>query len=153
MVDLWRSVAVGAACLLAAGCGGPNLGQVSGTVTAGGRPVTTGTIMFHPAEGPTAVGAINADGTYTLTTIKAGDGAAIGSHRVTIEATSVGSGSLADPASFEEELKLAGKPSKILVPGKVEYLVSQKYSQLETTDLTAEVKPGSNQKDFHLPKP
>ena len=153
MRDLWRAVALGAACLLAAGCGGPKLGKVSGTVTSGGKPVTTGTIMFHPAEGPTAVGAINADGTYTLTTIKAGDGAVIGSHRVTIEATKVGPGSLADPSSFEEELKLAGKPSKILVPGKVEYLVPEKLAQLSTTDLTAEVKPGSNQVDFDLPKP
>jgi hypothetical protein len=109
--------------------------------------------MFHPEEGPTAVGAINPDGTYTLTTIKAGDGAVVGKHRVTIEATSVGPGSLADPSSFEEELKLAGKPSKILVPGKVEYLVPEKVSQLATTDQTAEVKPGSNQVDFHLPKP
>src|SRR5262245_37564353 len=89
-----------AGCLLGLarpGCGGLRLGKVSGKVTVGGKPVTTGTIMFHPASGPTAVGAIGPDGSYTLTTIKKGDGAVVGSHRVTIEATSVGPGSMAEP--------------------------------------------------------
>ena len=143
----------GLLCAVAAGCGGPRLGKVAGKVTVGGKPVTTGTIMFTPDEGPSAVGAIQPDGSYTLTTLKPGDGAVVGTHRVTIEATSVGPGSLADPASFEEELKLAGQPTKVIVPGKVERLVPDKYSQLSTTDLTAKVATGANQLDFDLPKP
>jgi hypothetical protein len=140
--------------LALAGCGGPRLGKVSGRVTFNGKPVPTGTIMFHPDAGPAAVGAIGPDGTYTLTTIKSGDGAVVGSHRVTIQATAVGPGSLADPKSFEEEMQLAQRQdpkAKVLVPGKVEWIVPEKYSRPDTSDLTATVQPGSNTIDFVLP--
>ena len=141
--------------MLLIGCsGGLRLGKVSGRVTFKGKPVPTGTIMFHPDEGPTAVGAIGPDGTYTLTTVKPGDGAIVGSHRVTIQATTVGPGSLADPKSFEEEMELAQRrdpKAKVLVPGKVNWLVPEKYSRPDTTDLTAQVQSGTNTIDFPLP--
>ena len=141
--------------MLLTGCGGgPRLGKVSGRVTFNGKRVPTGTIMFHPDAGPAAVGAIGPDGTYTLTTIKPGDGAVVGSHRVTIHATTVGPGSLVDPKSFEEEIELAQRKdpkAKVLVPGKVEWIVPEKYSRPETTDLTATVQPGANTIDFALP--
>src|SRR5262245_8491093 len=87
------------------GCGGgPRLAKVTGRVTVAGKPLTTGTIMFHPESGPTAVGGIGSDGVYALTTNER-EGAVIGSHRVTIEATSVGPGSLVEPKSLEEEIK------------------------------------------------
>jgi hypothetical protein len=137
------------------GCsGGPRLGKVSGRVTFNGKPVPTGTIMFYPDAGPAAVGAIGPDGTYTLATIKPGDGAVVGSHRVTIQATTVGPGSLVDPKSFEEEMQLAQRKdpkAKVLVPGKVDWIVQEKYSRPDTTDLTATVLPGTNTIDFLLP--
>ena len=141
--------------MLLTGCGGgPRLGKVSGRVTFNGKPVPTGTIMFYPDAGPAAVGAIGPDGAYSLTTIKQGDGAVVGSHRVSIQATTVGPGSLADPKSFEEEMDLAQRKdpkAKVLVPGKVEWIVPEKYSRPETTDLTATVQPGANTIDFVLP--
>ena len=141
--------------MLLTGCGGgPRLGKVSGRVTFNGKPVPTGTIMFYPDAGPAAVGAIGPDGTYTLTTIKPGDGAVVGSHRVTIHATTVGPGSLVDPKSFEEEIELAQRKdpkAKVLVPGKVEWIVPEKYSRPDTTDLTAQVRSGTNSIDFPLP--
>jgi hypothetical protein len=137
------------------GCsGGLRLGKVTGKVTFKGKPVPTGTIMFHPDAGPAAVGAIGPDGTYTLTTIKPGDGAVVGSHRVTIQATTVGPGSLAEPSSFEEEMQLAQRKdpkAKVLVPGKVTWIVPEKYSRPDTTDLTITVQPGRNTIDFLLP--
>ena len=133
--------------LLATGCGGTKLGQVTGTVTVSGTPVPTGTIMFVPTNGKAAVGSIEPDGRYTLTTFAPGDGALIGVHKVTIRATKVGPGTMV-PASFEEELK--GAKGKILVPGGVEWIVPERYSQLTTTDLTATVNPGAQTIDFHL---
>jgi hypothetical protein len=141
-------------CLVAvvvAGCGGPRLGRVTGRVTVAGKPVTSGTIMFHPDAGPTAVGTIGPNGTYTLTTIKPGDGALVGSHRVTIQATTVGAGSMVEPKSIDEELALRHK-GKVLVAGKVEWVVPEKYSRLETTELKAKVDPGSNTLDFDIPR-
>jgi hypothetical protein len=133
--------------LVAAGCGGPKFGQVSGVVTVDGVPVSGGTIMFVPSDGKGAIGSIGPDGHYTLTTYKPDDGVLVGSHKVTIHATKVGSGTMV-PASFEEELK--GMKGKILVPGKVEWIVPEKYSQLATTELTATVEPGIQTIDFPL---
>ena len=76
---------------LATGCsGGATLGKVNGKVTADGQPVTEGQIQFSPAAGAQgaspAVGVVNADGTFTLTTKSPGDGAAIGKHVVSYSA-------------------------------------------------------------------
>ncbi len=146
-----------AGCLLGmvlTGCGGLRLGKVSGRVTVGGKPVPSGTIMFQPDAGPAAVGTIGPDGTYTLTTVKPEDGAVVGAHRVTIQATTVGEGSLVEPKSIEEELQAARKKApggKILVPGRVDWIVPEKYSRVDTSTLTAKVEAGSNTIDFPLP--
>lgn len=140
-----------AGLLAAAGCGGPRLAPVSGRVTVGGKPVPEGVVMFHPADGPTAVGAIK-DGAYTLTTFKPGDGALVGDHKVTISATSVGAGSMVEAASLDEEMARAGKKGvKWLVAGEVKWVVPEKYSKPESTDLKAAVADSANTIDFDIP--
>jgi len=49
---LWM---VAALCLLAAGCGGPDLAPVSGTVTLGGQPVDGIRVVFEPIVGESDV--------------------------------------------------------------------------------------------------
>lgn len=140
------------AALLASGCGGEKLGRVTGTVTAGGKPVSGGTVQFIPATGKAAVASINPDGTYALTTYDTGDGALVGPHKVVIHATRVGAGKLVEAKSIEDEIALAQKGSgKILVPGKVEWLVPERYSAPGTSDLTATVEPGEQTINFDLP--
>lgn len=142
-----------ALCVLLAGCGsGAKLGRVTGTVSVDGKPVTQGTIMFIPADGKAAVGSIGPDGHYTLTTFDDGDGALVGEHRVTILATTVGASSLA-PATFEDEIALStGKGgNRILIPGKVTWIVPERFSHPATTDLTATVNAGRQSIDFNLP--
>jgi len=150
-----RSCRLLAGCFVAMvliGCSGdPRLGKVFGRVTVGGKPVTGGTIMFHPDAGPTAVGPIGRDGAYTLTTLKANDGALVGSHRVTIHATAVGEGSMVDPKSFDEEIQKSRRGAKILVAGKVTWIVPEKYSRTQTSNLTATVGNRSNEINFDLP--
>ncbi len=71
------------AALALAGCGqkGPTLYPVTGKVSGSdGKPLENATVVFHPAEaaGPDAVkprGKVGPDGTFTLTTHAAGDGA------------------------------------------------------------------------------
>lgn len=145
-----RSLVLGLLCVLSAGCGGLNLGQVSGQVKSNGKIVTTGMIMFHPKNGPTAVGTIQPDGSYTLTTLQPDDGALVGAHRVTIQATKVDPGRLETPKTFDDELKQAQTPGKILVPGQVHWIVPEIHSRIETTKLIAEVKRGKNQIDFDV---
>jgi hypothetical protein len=148
-------LAIALVALAATGCGGRGMGQVKGRVTVGGVPVQGGTIMFYPADGPGAVGQIAPDGTYTVSTHKPGDGAVVGSHKVAIHATNVGPGTLQEPKTLEDELRgsAANSGGKILVPGKVTWLVPEKYSTPEQSPLTAEVKPGRNTIDFDIPKP
>src|SRR4051794_30930832 len=102
-----------ALCFLLAGCNRETrTGFVSGTVRVDGKPITQGTIMFAPADGKAAVGSIGPDGTYVLTTYQMGDGAAVGSHRVSILATVVGPSSF-EPATFEDEQAMAnGRPGQ-----------------------------------------
>jgi hypothetical protein len=138
------------------GCSrGPRIAKVKGTVTCGGKPVTSGQIMFHCENGRPALGDIQPDGSYVLTTLKAGDGALVGSHTVTITATKVGAGSMGF-ASAEEEMRWTeegmkhGSASTILVPGKVEWLVPEIYSQPKTTTLRALVEKKKNEINFDL---
>jgi hypothetical protein len=56
---------------LAAGCGGPR--TVSGTVSYNGKPLTRGQISFVGSGGKSASGTINADGTYVVTDVPAGE--------------------------------------------------------------------------------
>jgi hypothetical protein len=139
------------ACALLGGCGGPRLAKVTGKVTYGSKPVTGGKIMFYPESGRMALGEIGPDGTYTLTTFKPGDGALVGPHRVAIESTRVGPGNMETPKSFEEELKGVPPGGKILVAGKVEWLVPEKYSRPENSGLTAKVENRPNEINFDLP--
>jgi hypothetical protein len=150
----WRAFCCVLACLAAGGCGsGLTLAPVSGRVRVDGQPVTSGTIMFHPASGPAAVGTIQSDGTYTLATLRPGDGAVVGTHRVTIHATAVGAGTLVEPKTLDDEIKLAQKKApggKIFAAGKVTWIVPEKYARLETTPLTRNIEAGANRFDFEL---
>jgi hypothetical protein len=138
-----------ALALAAAGCNrGPQLAHVTGTVTVDGKPIAGGTITFVPAKGKAAIGSIGPDGRYTLTTFTADDGAIVGDHKVTIHATKVGTGSMGY-ASLEDEVK--GAKGKILVPGRVDWVVPERYSSLATTDLTAAVHSGDQSIDFTVP--
>src|SRR5262245_21976609 len=120
---------------LLVGCGGdrPRTAVVQGKVTFRGKPVPNGTILFHPASGPTAQGEIRPDGTYRLTTFREGDGAVLGKHKVVIVAMQDTGGRLP-----EERTPL---PPPI---------IPEKYTSIGTSDLRADVKEGENTLDFDL---
>lgn len=59
---------------------------VKGTVTYKGKPLTGGAVRFEPEDGGReAAGNIEPDGSFTLTTFQAGDGAVAGKHRVAVD--------------------------------------------------------------------
>jgi hypothetical protein len=72
------------------------------------------------------------------------------SHHVTIHATTVREGTVVDPKSFEEKMQMSRKAAKILVAGKVTWIVPEKYSRTETSDLMATVGSSPNEIDFDL---
>ncbi len=133
------------------GCGGSDHDEtaiVTGKVTYQGKPVTKGRIVFYPTNGRPAIGAIQSDGTYSLTTFEPGDGALLGNHRVTITASESVGGS--PPATgFMDEIMKASK-GQGQTPGKTVWLVPEKYSNRKSSKLQAEVVSGSNTRDFNL---
>lgn len=82
-----------AMCLLAiafpgiVGCGdgAPERYPVSGTVLIDGKPLTHGLVTFYPTSGRSSFGQVNAEGRFTLSSRKAGDGVLPGSQRVTVK--------------------------------------------------------------------
>ena len=119
------------------GCGrsGPEMASVSGRVTFEGKPVPKGTIAFKPVapNGRTATGAIGPDGSYTLQTEEADDGAQLGEYVVTISA--------------HDEPLLDYTPAQ---PVKPKLLVPAQYEDPEKSGLKKTVVRGSNVFNFDL---
>ena len=121
--------------LVASGCGQStpeNLGRVSGQVTLDGQPLPGALLTFVPVTpgGSTSLGKTNESGDYTLSYSGSINGAEIGQHRVTITTYSGG-----DTDAEPPQPKVPEK-----VPAKYNY----------QSELTAEVKAGSNTIDFPL---
>src|SRR5262249_49173849 len=118
----------------------------------------SGQITFHSENGRSALGQIDAEGNYTLTTFEPGDGAIVGNHIVTIQATKVGPGGMgfASPEDemrwTEQGMKKGKVGGKILITGKVEWLVPEVYASPQTTKLKATVEDKYNTINFEIEK-
>ena len=71
-----------------AGCQGSREGivPVSGTVTIDGQPLSCGQVRILAKDQRTAMATIQSDGTFTMTSVKLGDGAPVGTHLATVSA-------------------------------------------------------------------
>ena len=118
------------------GCGNESGRQaypVRGKVLFNGRPVVNGQVTFHPVgdtsrDAVRAVGKVDEQGSFALTTFKDGDGAPAGDYRVTVVWY------LARPAR-------PGTASDETVTAN--YLPA-KYANVETSGLSVTVKQGAN---------
>jgi hypothetical protein len=71
--------------LAVAGCErGPTLVPVSGNVLMDGKPLEFGYVTFQPASGPPAQGKIESGGVFSMSSLKPGDGAQVGTHMVSV---------------------------------------------------------------------
>lgn len=124
--------------LALSGCGsdGPQLAEVSGTVTVDGKPVPNAVLTFVPTVGTTSYGKTDAQGKYKLMFTDSKSGAMLGTHNVEIEVKRYSKDEV-------NEMKAAGiDASSDFVP------IPKKYNQPGA--LTAEVKKGSNVVDFKM---
>jgi hypothetical protein len=131
---VWASLA---AVVAAAGCGdGLRTGDVSGTVTFDGTPVKEGAITFFPRDGaaPTRGGFVR-DGKYAVNAVP------LGEMKVVINGQKVTGTKAVYPGQANSPIK----------PVTAE-LLPPKYSNVSTSELRYEVKPGSNEKNFDLGK-
>jgi len=112
-------------CLLVAGCGGPNVVPVSGTLTYKGKPVTNAFINFVPETGRPSMGETDENGRFTLTYDPQTKGAQRGKHRVFVQHNAVADAAQpgavpGQPARLSPEMreffdKYGGEKSKIEV--------------------------------------
>jgi len=116
---------------LLSGCGGgeagPALATVTGTVTLDGQPVDHGQVYFHPdssrgTTGPTSMAEIGPDGKYSIKSSQDREGAVVGFHQVRVE------------------IRHPPKDQNDTLPA---LMTLEKYSKPQTSGLTAEVKPGT----------
>jgi hypothetical protein len=171
-----------AACVLCtlAGCGADNgltMGRVSGLVTFKGDPVEFGDILFVPDgskgnKGVPAMGKIDKDGRYTMSTQESGDGVIAGFHKVgvrvldpepvsKVEATEVDPSAPAQDgmkARIQQRKAMAQSIRKnrakhdaptVTFNGKAyRFLVDSKMADPETSGISVEISTGSNRVDF-----
>lgn len=110
------------------GCGSDaKMAAVEGIVRLDGEPVPTGMVYFTPPVGRSAAGQIQSDGTFRLSTFTDGDGAAVGTHAVSVVAFAGGSSSVT-PGSEEVSERTS--------------LVPLHYTLADSSGLTFDVKPG-----------
>lgn len=128
------------------GCGssdsGPPMGDVTGTVTYQGKPVSGASILFVPTTRETPAGAAVTDsnGKYRLSISGQKQGAVTGAYQVSIALSAPFDGPI--PAGMNPEY------AKEIYPGKP--LIPQKYFSATKSGLTANVEPGHNTFDFAL---
>jgi hypothetical protein len=141
-IGLWvLSLALG-------GCGSgddrPELGQVTGTITMDGTPLTGTVVVFSPDNGRPSRGKTDAEGKYELTYIGETRGAKIGHHRVEIAPNEEGEDlSEIEAATAGESTATPTSPVK---PRKNS--VPARYNT--NSELQADVKAGENVFDFKL---
>ena len=138
---------------LGTGCGSDDgIGKrypVSGKVTYRGIPVEQGTITFLPdgaEEGARPAAGTIADGEYSLATVGDQDGALPGKYKVTVVSQELDESKLNIPTyggqPTPESRRKAARTRKSLVPAK--------YAQPQSSELSYEVKPESNEANFEL---
>jgi hypothetical protein len=121
--------------LTAIGCGDNGLATVSGEVTLASQPLATGQVVFNPVgKQPTAIGHIQSDGTYYLSTGRE-TGVAPGEYIVTVQAR--------EPTIEPTDNTSGPRTGKLLTP--------EEYGSARTSPLRFTAEPGSNTFDIALP--
>jgi hypothetical protein len=133
----WLTCAL-AATLALSGCGSKRLptAPVEGKVFYEGKPLGFGGVLFQPENGPMALGKIEPDGTFRLSTYREGDGAVLGNHRVQI-------------ACYETQ-RPGAKAQTDVEPGLGKPLIPPKYLRCDTSGLQVEVKEHNEPIAFEL---
>lgn len=139
-------------CAFLVGCPGANStsnagATVSGTVMLDGSPVEGATVTFRPEspDGSGAFGMTDAEGKYVLNTSSAVLGVVPGTYKVSVTKMEAA----ASDAPAEDDPSYGGAPKQQAAP---KHLLPEKYSRIESSGLTADVKPGENTVPLELKK-
>ena len=132
----------------------PKCYPVIGKVTFDGTVIETGSVTFFPETGGRpAMAEIQPDGTYQLSSYKAGDGIPAGNYKVTIESVEYPPEETAPPKSMEEELAMEDAPIVKADRKPPKWFVPEEYSSTASSPLRATVEKEPNTIDFTLTSP
>jgi hypothetical protein len=135
VVSFWAS-------LLLCGCGSSvQLGQIDGTLRLDGQPFNQVMVTFIPEDPqqPQSIGITDAEGRFRLRCGKAGVGAVVGPHRVTLVDAAVAPGGR---SRDDDELPEGAAARVSRVP--------QIYARPDKTPLRQSVAPGSQNVTFDI---
>ena len=121
----WLLAFAGMAAIFAFGSGckqTPRVVPVAGKVLYNGKPLPFGSVMFQPDQGQAAVGDIQADGSFKLSSYGPDDGAVPGKHKVSV-------------SCYEGH-----RPGKASGDSLGKLLIPLKYTRFGSSGLTAEVQ-------------
>ena len=121
----WLLAFAGMAAIFAFGSGckqTPRVVPVAGKVLYNGKPLPFGNVMFQPDRGQAAVGDIQADGSFTLSSYGPNDGAVPGKHSVSV-------------SCYEGH-----RPGKASGDSLGKLLIPLKYTRFGSSGLTAEIQ-------------
>ena len=138
------SALAGFVLALAGGCGGGGKGDLNGTVTFNGKPVTSGTVQVFGPNGFNTTSPIGLDGSYALKDVPAG--------AVTLGVSSP------HPQRLYEQLKMMAKTEEakkaLPVPDPATIAswvgIPDSFAQSGTSGLTATVNKGPNKHDIPI---
>lgn len=120
----------------------PELGQVTGTITLDGKPLTGVAVVFQPDNGRPARGVTDAEGKYELVYIRQTKGTKVGPNRVEVAPSEEGEETEeAEPG--DGDTQTASKKPKSGKPS-----VPARYNT--KSELKVDVKSGPNTFDFQL---
>jgi hypothetical protein len=142
-------VALFLALLAGLGCGS-STGTVTGKVTFNGQPVTSGSVVFHGADGRVDSGLLDTQGNYTITrapvgTVKVAVMAAKSSTKV------VGGGAPPGPPAGKGKLKQGPDSTEKPIPATVEKSpIPERYYDPEKSGLVYTVTSGTQVIDIDL---
>lgn len=136
-----------------AGCGGT--GTLKGKVTFQGKPIVAGTVTVFASDGAVCLGEIQSDGSFEVTKIARGPAKVtvyspdrtrlIGLER---QALAERAGPEAKGKVDVAKEKVNGDGSRVNPPGWMK--LPEKYADVATSDLTANVSGGTNTFDISL---
>jgi hypothetical protein len=121
----WVLAFASVAAIVACGSGckqTPRVVPVAGKVLYNGKPLPFGSVMFQPDQGQAAVGDIQADGSFKLSSYGPDDGAVPGTHKVSV-------------SCYEGH-----RPGKASGDSLGKLLIPLKYTRFGSSGLTAEVQ-------------